>query len=75
MLGHPSCDALPHAQFQPVDNLRVWILRCSQDQILTLQNINQTRVAPHQRGNELDYASKYIVKAIRRRQAIANLVQ
>jgi hypothetical protein len=51
------------------------ILRGSQNQILPFQNIDQAGVALHQRGSKVDHTSQYIVKAIRRRQPIADLVQ
>jgi len=51
------------------------ILRRSQDQFFALQNINQTGIALHQRASEVDHTGQHIVKAIRRRQPIADLVQ
>ena len=65
----------PSAQFQPIHNFRMRILRGSQNQILALQNIDQAGIALHQRRSKIDHTSQYIVKAIRRRQPIANLVQ
>ena len=40
VLGDPSCNALTHAKFQPIHNLRMRILGSSQDQILALKNID-----------------------------------
>ena len=75
MFRHPSCNALPQAKFQPIHDFRMRILRGSQNQILAFQNIDQAGVALDQRRSKVDHTSQYIMKAIRRRQPIANLVQ
>ena len=75
MFCHPARDALSQAQFQAVHNLRMAILRSSQDELLLFQHINQAGVALHQCRSKLDHASQYFVETIRRRQPDANLVQ
>jgi hypothetical protein len=75
VLGYPARNALPNAQFQPVDYFGMRILGSAKNEIIALQHIDQAGVALHQRSGEVDYAGKHIVKAIRCRQPIADFVQ
>jgi hypothetical protein len=75
MFCHPSRNTLPQPQFEAVNNIRMGILRCPQDEVLAFQHINQTGIALYQPGGEVDQTSEYLVEAICRRQLDANLVQ
>jgi hypothetical protein len=75
VLRHPTCNALPDAQFEAVHNFRMLILRSSQDKLFALKNIDQAGVALHEGGSEFDHAGQHFVKSVRSRQPDSDFVQ
>jgi hypothetical protein len=61
MFRHPTGNSLPHAQFEPVHHVRMSVLRCPQDQVLALDNIDQAGIAFHQSRGKLHYAIQHFV--------------
>ena len=75
MFRHPARNALPDAQFEPVHNLGMSVLRSPQDQVFALEHIDQAGIALHQRRGELHHPVEHFVESARCRQPAANLVQ
>src|SRR5580704_15566696 len=75
MLRDPSGNALPDAQFQPVDHFRMWILRSPQNELVAFQNVNEAGVALDQRRSKFDHTAQNVVKSVRRTQAFADFVE
>jgi len=75
MFRHPSRNALPHAQFQAVDNFFVRVFGGAQNQLVAFENINQAGIALHQRSGKFNNAVQYIVKSIRRTEANTDFVE
>ena len=72
---HPSRNALPHAQFQAVDNFVMRVLRCAQNQFVAFENIDQAGIALHQRSGKFNNAVQYIVKSVRRTETNTDFVE
>jgi hypothetical protein len=75
MFRDPSCDSLPHAELQAIDNIRMGILGGAQNEIVSFENINQARVALHQSGSKLDDAAKNFVKSVGSVEANADFME
>src|SRR5580692_11736220 len=75
MLRDPSGNALPDAQFQPVDHFRMWILRSPQHELIAFQNVNEAGVALDQRRSKFDHTAQNVVKSVRRTQPFADFMQ
>src|SRR5258708_20416302 len=64
VLGHPSSNALAHAQLQPVEQFLVRIFGSSQDQIIPCEHIDKTGVTFDHFYCEIQNTIKRLVKAI-----------
>src|ERR1700676_4646126 len=56
MLRHPARNALTHTQLEAVYNFRMRSFRCPENQFFSLEHVNQTGIALHQCGCEVDKA-------------------
>ena len=45
VLGHPADDALPEADIERVDEVRVWIARGAQDELILFKRVDEAGVA------------------------------
>ena len=57
MLGNPPADALPHAELQSIDNFGMRVFRRTQDKLISLEDVDKTRIGLHHRGNNFYGAS------------------
>jgi hypothetical protein len=55
MFRHPSRYALSQAEFKTADDFLVGVFGRPQDQLVTLQHVNETRIALYQRYGEVNH--------------------
>jgi len=75
VFGNPSGDALTDAKFEAIDDIGMRVFGCAEDEMLTLQYVNQAGIAFHEAGCEFDYLIQNFVKTVRRCEAAANLMK
>jgi hypothetical protein len=75
VLGDPSGNTLPDAEFEAVDGFRMRVLGGAQDQFIAFKNVDEAGIAFHQSGGKFDDAGKHFVKSVARSQAHANLME
>ena len=75
MFGHPAGDALADAQLQPIDDVRMRRLRRAQDEVVAVEDIDETGVARDDARHEVDDAREHGVQRIGGRDAAADFVQ
>src|SRR5271163_4698737 len=75
MFRNPARDALSHAEFEAVDNIRMRVLRSAQYEMVTFENIDEAGITLHQRRGEFHHPVKHVMKATSRRQAATNFVE
>jgi hypothetical protein len=75
MHSYPAGNALAQLQVKFVYQVSVGILGSAQHQLLALENVNETGIAHHHRGDKINNPFEHSMKRIRRRHAAADLVQ
>jgi len=64
MFRDPSSNALPDAEFQAVDHVRMRALGGAQDEFVAFENINEAGVALHQSRGKFDHAGQNFVESV-----------
>jgi hypothetical protein len=66
---------LSNAKFQAIDNFRMWILRSTQNKLVTLKDVDKAGVALDQRRSKFDHAIQNVVKAVSRAETNTDFVE
>src|ERR1700727_1558224 len=72
---HPSRDTLSDAKFQAANNPGMRVLRGPKDEFVAFEHVDQTGIAPHERGGKLNNAAQNLVESVTRAQADTDFVQ
>jgi hypothetical protein len=75
VFGDPSGNALPHAEFEAIDNFGMRILGGPQNQFVAFEHVDEARVTTHQTGGEFEDARENLVKSVGRTETHADFME
>ncbi len=75
MLGDPAGDALANGDAEAVKQLGVGVLGGAEDELFSLQNVDQAGIAAHQVGDEAEDVLQDGIERVGSGHAAADLVQ
>jgi len=69
VLGDPSGNSLPHAEFQAINNFRVRILGSAKDKFVAFEHVDEAGITLYKGSGKIDNTAKNLMKTIGRAEA------
>ena len=75
VLGDPSGNSLPYAEFQAIDNFGMRVLGSPKDEFITFERVDEAGVTLYKGSGEIDNTGKNLMKTIGRAEADGNFMK
>ena len=75
VLGDPSGDSLPYAEFQAIDNFRMRVLGSPKDEFVTFKHVDKARITLYEGSGKINNTGKNLMKTVGRAKADGDFME